>query len=181
MPALQAAEGDVPAIPAVLVMTVPADALVAGALAPADVGGGQVRLIQPGASGPEQIAATPEARLDALEDDLPLAPGDALAYGALPTVSGGSMLAVGVPVPGLPWTVLEEQDAATALAPLIHYKQVAAALAAALALGFGFVFAVFWWRQRLARERASRGDWSWTPALAFPTVTCSRSSMPCRR
>jgi PAS domain S-box-containing protein len=159
VPALQAAEeGDVPAIPAVLVMTVAADALVAEALTPAGAGGAEVRLIQPGASRPEQIAATPEPHLDALEDDLTLAPGDALAYGALPRGDGGSMLAVGAPVPGLPWTVLEEQDAATALAPLIRYKQVAAALAAALALGFGWAFAVFWWRQRLARERTSRAD-----------------------
>jgi PAS domain-containing protein len=169
VPALQSAkEGDVPAIPAVLVMTVPADALIAGALAPVGVVGGRVRLIQPGTSGPEQIEAIPEPRLDALEDELPLAPGDALAYGALPTANGGAMLAVGAPVPGLPWTVLEELDAATALAPLIRYRQAAAALAAVMALGFGSAFGLFWWRQRLARERASRGDFVEETGLGVP-------------
>jgi HD-GYP domain-containing protein (c-di-GMP phosphodiesterase class II) len=161
-------EGEVPAFPAVLVMTVAADALILKALAPDGAGHGKVRLIQPGASGPEQIAATPEPNLAPLEDDMPLAPGDAMAYGAMPAAGQQTTLAVGVPVPGLPWTVLEELDAATALAPLVSYRQAAAALAAAVAMGLGLAFSVFWWRQRLARERTSRRHLHAVPDPGIP-------------
>jgi PAS domain S-box-containing protein len=150
-------EGALPGFPAVLVMTVAADPLIRQVLLPdAAGGGGRVRLIQPGASGPEAIAAAPEPRLALLEPGLPLAPGDAMAYGALPGAGPQTMLAVGVPVPGLPWTVLGELDATTALAPLVRHRRAAAALAAAVAVALGLAFSVFWWRQRLARERAAR-------------------------
>ena len=57
------------------------------------------------------------------------------------------MLAVGVPVPGLPWTVVQEIDAVTALAPLHTFRLTAAAIAALVALALALAFAAFWWRQ----------------------------------
>ena len=167
-------EGELPGFPAVLVMTVAADPLIRQALLSDNAGDGRVRLIQPGASGPEAIAAAPEPRLAPLEPGLPLAPGDAMAYGALPGAGPQTMLAVGAPVPGLPWTVLEDLDAKTALAPLMRYRRAAAALAAAVAIALGLAFSVFWWRQRLAREPAAR----WHPAAAPDPGILERNLRP---
>ena len=134
-----------------LVMTVPATARLAEILRPGPLHqpGERVHLLQAGDDGRPR-----EAILDGAGVLRPLpavaggiAPGGPLPYARLTAPDGVPVLAVGVPVAGLPWTVVQEVEAATALAPLHGFRLTAAAIAALAALALALAFTAFWWRQ----------------------------------
>ena len=147
--------GDEPEIAAILFMIVPVAEQLTSLLHPGPVlgPGERFRLIQWGEKGSEQVIAGPDPRLVPFALGEPLAPGQSRPYGPLIKEDGSHYFAVGAAVPGLPWTVLHEIDATTALRPLRQFALAALALAGLAGLALALAFAVFWWRRSSAHQR----------------------------
>ena len=144
-----------PEIAATLVMIVPVAEQLASLLHPDPVlgMGERFRLIQWGEQGSEQVIPGPDPRLVPFTLGEPLGPGQSRPYGLLVRPDGGEHFAVGVAVPGLPWTVLHELDARAALAPLRQFAFAALALAGLAGLALALAFAAFWWCRSSAHQR----------------------------
>jgi PAS domain-containing protein len=139
---------------AALVMTLPiaerlTELLGAG---PGQAPGDRVRLIQRGPGSRAEIVLAPQAGLAAVHPELIPDPAGTRHYGALPN-GGEEAYAVGVPVPGLPWTVLAQVDADLALAPLWAFARRAGALAGLAGFTLMLAFGAFWWRRSGAHHR----------------------------
>ena len=147
--------GDEPEVAAVLFMIVPVAEQLASLLHPGPVlgPGERFRLIQWGERGSEQVIAGPDPRLVPFVLGEPLAPGQSRPYGPLIKEDGSEYFAVGAAVAGLPWTVLHEIDATTALRPLRQFALATLALAGLAGLALALAFAVFWWRRSSAHQQ----------------------------
>jgi PAS domain S-box-containing protein len=141
--------GTDPETAAVLFMIVPVADQLASLLDPGPLlgFGERFRLIQWGEQGSEQVIPGPDPRLVPFRLGEALRPGEPRAYGPLPRADGAETFAVGASVPGLPWTVLHEVDAAAALAPLRAFTTTALVLAGLMGLALVLAFVAFWWRR----------------------------------
>jgi PAS domain S-box-containing protein len=141
-------DGD-PEAAAVLFMIVPVADQLASLLDPGPLlgFGERFRLIQWSEHGSEQVIPGPDPRLVPFRLGEPLGPGAARPNGPLLRADGVETFTVGAAVPGLPWTVLHEIDAAAALAPLRAFTITALAVAALVGFALVLAFAAFWWRR----------------------------------
>jgi PAS domain S-box-containing protein len=121
-------------------------------LAPASGDGMRFRLVQQAVDGQEEVLPAGDrlARFAKLEG---FVPGRALDYAEVVGFDGNSLLLVGAPVPGLPWTLLLEADAELVRAPLRAFAWLAAGVAGLLALALALGFIAFWWRRSDAHHR----------------------------
>ncbi|MGH6900936.1 MAG: HD domain-containing phosphohydrolase [Geminicoccaceae bacterium] len=140
---------------AVLFMIVPVADQLASLLDPAPVlgFGERFRLIQWGEHGSEQVIPGPDPRLVPFTIGEPLGPGEPRPYGPLLRADGTETFTVAAAVPGLPWTVLHEIDAAAALAPLREFATTALVLAGLVGLVLVLAFVAFWWRRTGAHQK----------------------------
>jgi PAS domain S-box-containing protein len=70
----------------------------------------------------------------------------------------GDVFSSGAPVSGMPWTVLQEDDASAVLAPVRSFQWTAIGFAVLAALGFVLTFGAIWWRQASDHARAMAGQ-----------------------
>jgi PAS domain S-box-containing protein len=140
---------------AVLFMIVPVADQLASLLDPGPLlsFGERFRLIQWGDQGSEQVIPGPDPRLVPFRLAEPLEPGEPRPYGPLLRADGTETFTVGAAVPGLPWTVLHEIDAAAALAPLRAFTTTALVVAGLVGLVLVLAFAAFWWRRTGDHQR----------------------------
>lgn len=131
----------------VLLMSLPADERLSAALAPGPQIGGRsrARLVQ--IAGGKAVEVRPETGLLPLSDEWSMRQED-LAFAERPALGGdGSVYSSGVVVPGVPWIVVEEMDAASVLAPLDMHRLFGGLIVVLATIGFAAAALAFWWRQ----------------------------------
>jgi HD-GYP domain-containing protein (c-di-GMP phosphodiesterase class II) len=143
---------------AVFLMTVPVGERLAALLAPdpfAQPGERRLILQHDGntwtwlAAGDEGLTAMP-AGAAPLPEDAP-----ALPFAARPAVAGDrAAFSVGLPVPSLPWLVVQEADRAAALAPVAATRDAVILFGVLATLFVGGLLAAVWFNEQNARNRA---------------------------
>lgn len=156
---LQPAED--PPVVGVFVMTVPIDDQVAAFTAPRPLisqPGERTVLVQIAEPGPAALSPRPEAPgIQPVDVALPTTADIAagLPFGARASVFGSQeVLSIGVPVPGLPWIVLQQVTAESAMAPLTQTRNVVLVLTLLVTLVVGATLLAIWFNQSNAYNRA---------------------------